>query len=204
MLPDYLGPALDIVFVGINPGGYSDHVGHYFARKQNRFWTALYQSGLVTELLTPEDDYRMLEFGYGLTDIVKRATPNASHVADSEFVEGAPILRAKLELLKPRVICFNGKVGYQKAFDRRATYGPQNMRWGSSHLYVVPSTSPLNAHFRLFEIVDWFKRLKNYAVDFAHNEAMEPQMRTDGRGWIFIIIRGSPCSPVVMKEAKYA
>ena len=182
MLPDYLGPDLDIVFVGINPGEYSDRVGYYFARKQNRFWTALYQSGLVPELLTPEDDYRMLEFGYGLTDIVKRATPNASHVADSEFVEGARILRAKLEPLSAHIICFNGKVGYQKGFDRLATYGPQKMRWGSSHLYVVPSTSPLNAHFPVSEIVDWFKRVKEYFADLANDEAVEPQMHTDARG----------------------
>jgi mismatch-specific thymine-DNA glycosylase len=161
MLPDYLAANLDIVFVGINPGEYSDRVGHYFARKQNSFWTALYESGLVPERLTLGDDYRMPEFGYGLTDIVKRATPNASQVAGAEFVEGAKVLRAKLEPLKPYVICFNGKLGYQKAFDRRAAYGPQGTRWGRSHLYIVPSTSPRNVRYRM-EIVDWFKRLKKY------------------------------------------
>jgi TDG/mug DNA glycosylase family protein len=162
MLPDYLAPDLDIVFVGINPGEYSDRAGHYFARKQNRFWTALYQSGLVPERLMPEDDHRMPKFGYGLTDIVKRATPNASHVAEAEFVAGARTLRAKLEPLAPRVICFNGKVGYQKAFDRGATYGAQQTRWGTSHLYVIPSTSPRNAHYPPAEMVVWFRRLKQY------------------------------------------
>jgi TDG/mug DNA glycosylase family protein len=161
MLPDYLAPNLDIVFVGINPGEYSDRVWHYFARKQNGFWEALYQSGLVQERLMPEDDYRMPQFGYGLTDIIKRATPNASHVAGAEFIEGAKILRAKLARLKPRVICFNGKVGYQKAFDRHVTFGPQNMSWGESRLYIIPSTSPANARYRS-EIVDWFGRLKKY------------------------------------------
>ncbi len=70
MLPDYLAPNLDIIFVGINPGEYSARVGHYFARKTNLFWTALYQAGLVPEKLAPQDDYRLPGFGYGLTDIV--------------------------------------------------------------------------------------------------------------------------------------
>ncbi len=63
MLPDYLAPNLEIVFVGINPGEYSDRVGHYFARPQNLFWTALYQAGLVPQKLTPADDSRLLQFG---------------------------------------------------------------------------------------------------------------------------------------------
>lgn len=160
MLPDYLAPGLDIVFVGINPGEYSDRVGHYFARKQNSFWTALYESGLVRERLTPEDDYRMPQFGYGLTDIVKRATPNASYVKGDEFVAGVEVLRAKLEPLRPHVICFNGKVGYQKALDRHAAYGLQKTAWGLSRLFVIPSTSPRNARYRS-EIIDWFKRLRD-------------------------------------------
>lgn len=172
MLPDYLAPNLKIVFVGINPGVYSDRVGHYFARKQNSFWTALYQSGLVPERLAPEDDWRMPQFGYGLTDIVKRATPNASHVADAEFVEGGTVLHTKLEPLNPLIICFNGKLGYQKAFDPRAAFGPQEMRWGNSRLFIVPSTSPLNARFRK-EIVRWFMRLREYANELKMQGGQE-------------------------------
>ena len=160
-LRDHLAPNLDIVFVGINPGAYSARVGHYFARKQNSFWTALNQSGLVPEMLTPEDDVRIVEFGLGLTDIVKRPTPNASYVSDAEFTKGGQALRAKLEPLAPRVICFNGLHGYRKAFDRAAKLGPQNVRWGASHLFIVPSTSPLNARYRK-GIADWFRQLKEY------------------------------------------
>ena len=160
-LPDYLAPHLEIVFVGINPGEYSARVGHYFARKQNSFWTALNQAGLVPQTLTPADDVRMVEFGLGLTDMVKRPTPNASHVSDAEFAKGGRALRAKLEPLAPRVICFNGLHGYRKAFDHAAQLGPQNVRWGTSHLFIVPSTSPLNARYR-GDVADWFQKLKEY------------------------------------------
>jgi double-stranded uracil-DNA glycosylase len=161
-LPDYLAPNLDIVFVGINPGAYSARVGHYFARKQNSCWTALSQSGLVPETLTPEDDVRIVEFGMGLTDIVKRSTPNASHVSDAEFTKGGRVLRAKLEPLVPRVICFNGLLGYRRAFDRKAKLGEQEERWSTARLFIIPSTSPRNAHYRR-EIANWFRKLKQYA-----------------------------------------
>jgi TDG/mug DNA glycosylase family protein len=161
MLPDYLAPNLDIVFVGINPGEYSDRVGHYFARKQNLFWPALNRSGLVPVPLTHEDDYRLPQYGQGLTDMVKRATPNADHVASAEFVEGSKILRAKLEPLAPRVICFVGLAGYRQGLDRHANLGSQTALWGDTHLFIVPSTSPRNVHYRN-EIVQWFRRLKEY------------------------------------------
>ncbi len=161
MLPDYLAPNLEIVFVGINPGAYSARVGHYFARKQNLFWTALNASGLVPEELAPQDDHRLLQFGLGLTDIVKRATPNASYVAEDEFKAGAKILREKLETLMPKIICFVGLVGYRQGFDKRAVLGVQPVRWGESHLFIVPSGSPRNVRYRP-EIVDWFRKLKEF------------------------------------------
>lgn len=161
MLRDYLTPNLNIVFVGINPGEYSARVGHYFARTQNLFWTALNRSGLVPEALTPEEDYRLPDFGLGLTDIVKRATPNASYISSAEFVAGGKKLREKLEPLAPRIICFVGLTGYRHAFDRKARLGLQMTRWGKSHLFIVPSTSPRNARYRN-EIPVWFRRLKDY------------------------------------------
>ena len=160
-LPDYLAPNLDIVFVGLNPGAYSARVGHYFARKQNQFWSALNASGLVPEPLTPQDDHRLLEFGLGLTDIVKRSTPNVSEVRPDEFQAGGGALRRKLIRLAPRIICFVGLVGYRLAFDRHAALGPQTERWGDSRLFIVPSTSPRNVRYRP-EINLWFQRLKEF------------------------------------------
>ena len=161
MLPDYLAPNLDIIFVGINPGEYSDRVGHYFARPANQFWTALNASKLVPEPLKPEDDYRLPQFGLGLTDLVRRATRNASYLTEEELVEGGRLLQAKLLPLEPRLICFVGLVGYRQAYDRNAALGLQQARWSRAHLWIVPSTSPRNAYYRA-EIVNWFRRLKPY------------------------------------------
>jgi TDG/mug DNA glycosylase family protein len=184
MLPDYLEPELEIVFVGINPGEYSDRVGHYFARKQNLFWSVLYRSRLVPVPLTPEDDCRMPQFGYGLTDIVKRATRNASHVTGSEFVEGARVLREKVERLEPNLVCFVGLVGYRQAVDRRAALGLQSVCWGTSRLFIVPSTSPRNVRYRK-ETLDWFLRLKDYMDELkseGQTQVLTSSKRISGRG----------------------
>ena len=158
-LPDYLAPHLDIVFVGINPGEYSARVGHYFARNQNSFWTALNESGLVSEKLMPEDDRRLPQFGFGLTDIAKRPSARAAMLDDRELVQGGEVLKKKLEKFAPLLICFVGLYGYRKAFDRDAALGLQTARWKQAYLYIVPSTSPLNARYRK-NINDWFKQIK--------------------------------------------
>lgn len=164
MLPDYLREHLDIVFVGINPGTYSDAKGHYFARSTNLFWTALYESGFVNEPLTPQDDVRMNEFGYGLTDLVARPTPNMDTLTRAEFARGGEILRAKLLRYTPRIACFVGITGYRIAYNKRAQFGLQSSSptWGNPKIFIVPSTSPRNAYYRT-HVIDWFKRLKEFS-----------------------------------------
>lgn len=162
MLPDYLAPNLEIVFIGLNPGTYSDKMGHYFARSTNLFWTALYASGLVKTRLTMQDDVRINEFGIGLTDLVARATPNIDSLSPAEFRTGGEIVRAKIQMYTPRIACFVGITGYRAAFDKTARLGAQSSpMWGKTKLFIVPSTSPRNAYYRP-QVIDWFKKLKAF------------------------------------------
>lgn len=126
----------------------------------------MYQAGLVNERLTPQDDVRMNEFGYGLTDLVARPTPNVDDLGSDEFVRGGRILRAKILACAPRVACFVGIVGYRAAYDKRAQFGlqPSSPVWGKTKLFIIPSTSPRNAHYRT-QAVDWFKQLKVLAKE---------------------------------------
>lgn len=163
MLPDYLAKNLEIVFIGINPGTYSDRAGHYFARRTNLFWTALYQAGFAAKPLTPQDDVRMNALGYGLTDLIARPTANVDDLAQEEYLRGGEILRAKILRFAPRVACFVGITGYRVAYDKHAQFGLQSASpaWGNTQLFIVPSTSPRNAYYRS-QVIDWFKRLKEY------------------------------------------
>lgn len=181
-LPDYLAPNLRLVFVGINPGLYSARVGHYFARRTNRFWPAFSRSilsegvrrGLSREELDYEDDSSLLSFGIGFTDVVKRPTGNAAQLDPQDYRMGAPLLLAKLTRFQPLVACFHGVTGFG-AFARRALgderrrweLGPQEQRVGKTRLFVVPSPSPANAHFTLDDQSTWYDRLAVFLTEIA-------------------------------------
>lgn len=107
-LPDILEADLQIVFVGINPGTSSAQVGHYYARTTNLFWPMLFESGLIPHLLEPEEDWKLIRFGIGLTDVVKRPSGSASDLSPAEFEAGAIAVRNKILMYHPRIVCFNG------------------------------------------------------------------------------------------------
>ncbi|MGH2588197.1 MAG: mismatch-specific DNA-glycosylase [Dehalococcoidia bacterium] len=143
-LPDILVPGLDLVFVGINPSIYSAVRGQYFARPSNRFWSCLNQSGLLPEPLGPGDGPRLLEFGIGLTDIVKRATHAAAEVSPAEFAAGREVLRQKLLDAAPAAVCFVGKLAYAHFSGRRSfPFGRQPAPIGRAAVFAMPSTSGL-------------------------------------------------------------
>ena len=165
-LPDYLKPDLDIVLVGLNPSLYSVEVGHYFATARNRFWRAINRSGLLTETLDTNTDYKMLEQGIGLTDIVKRPTRGASDLRAADYREWAPVLKEKLERLQPLIVCFHGAVAYRNYLRHAENIrqsaielGLQPHTVGRSRVFVVPNPSPANAAYSLDTLVGWYESL---------------------------------------------
>lgn len=155
-LCDYLGPELDLVFVGINPGEWAAKAGHYYANPRNIFWNCLYKSGLTRVRLEPQDDKRVLEFGLGLTDRVKRWTKSANELRANDFKQGADELRRRLEGQWPRLLAFNGKAGLRWVLGSDPDYGWQSRCFGISEVYVLPSTSPANASISQAEKVRHF------------------------------------------------
>ena len=112
--------------------------------------------------LTPKDDARMNEFGYGLTDIVARATPNIDSLTTVEFVAGGVVLRNKIEQYAPCIACVVGVTGFRAAYNKKASLGEQSSPvWGKTKLFIVPSTSPRNAFYRP-QVIDWFQKLKQF------------------------------------------
>src|ERR1041384_1383516 len=94
-LPDVIGPGLRVLFCGINPGLYSAAVGHHFARPGNRFWPALHAGGFSERLLAPSDDHLLSAAGYGLTNLVDRATASARELTAAGLIAGLPNLEAQ-------------------------------------------------------------------------------------------------------------
>src|SRR5438445_13754969 len=87
-VPDLIGPGLSVLFCGINPSLYSAVVGHHFARPGNRFWPALHLGGFTPRRFDPREGPALLALGYGITNVVARATAAADELSPAELAEG--------------------------------------------------------------------------------------------------------------------
>jgi double-stranded uracil-DNA glycosylase len=161
-LPDYLRSGLDVVFVGFNPGDRSSRIGHYYAGRGNQFWNFLFESKLVPMPLQPEDDHRVLEFGIGLTDVVKRWSRSSNDLRSADFLGGVPALRIKLREAAPQVVAFNGKVAYEKLSGRPTQLGWRREHLEGARVFVLPSTSGRNGSLRRIEKLAYFERLARW------------------------------------------
>jgi TDG/mug DNA glycosylase family protein len=151
-LPDYVGPAMRLLVVGLNPSIYAADAGVGFARPGNRFWPAARAAGLVSRDRDPR--HALVHHGVGMTDLVKRATRSASEINDEEWVDGVARVDRVAAWLQPAVVCFAGMAGWRAAIDRRAGTGPQERRIGDRPVYVMPNPSGANAHARLGDLTD--------------------------------------------------
>ena len=160
-IPDVLGPGLDVVFVGINPGLWSGAVGHHFARPGNRFWKALHGSGFTDRLLAPNEDATLLERNLGLTNLVARTTARADELSADEIRRGAGELEERLAPLRPRFVAVLGIGAYRTGFGQRdAALGPREEDLAGSRLWVLPNPSGLNAHHQLDDLTERFRVLR--------------------------------------------
>ena len=143
-LPDTVTADLRVLVCGLNPSVVAADAGYGYAGPTNRFWAAAVASGLVTH---PRDPLGCARHDrVGMTDLVKRATPNAQLLAPQEYRAGADRVRRLVEWLQPGLVLFVGLAGWRAAVDRTATAGLQRQPFGEVPAYVMPSTSGLNAH----------------------------------------------------------
>jgi len=160
-LPDVIGPDLRVLFCGINPSLYTAAIGHHFGRPGNRFWPTLFAAGFTPRRLYPEEDQELLAYGYGLTNMVARATATAAELADEELVAGGRLLEEKVRACRPRVLAVLGVTAYRAAFRRpRAALGPQPEPIGPAAVWVLPNPSGLNAHYQAADLARVYAELR--------------------------------------------
>jgi TDG/mug DNA glycosylase family protein len=169
-LRDRIEPGVKILFVGINPGVRSAQTGHHFAGYSNRFWKLLYDSRLVPEPLTYVDDDRLPAFGYGITNIVARATPGINDLRAEEYQRGARRLFEKITTFQPAIVALVGVTVYRalllsledpQAMKRPITLGPQKPPVAfPTEVFVLPNPSGRNANFTYAEMLAAFKALR--------------------------------------------
>jgi TDG/mug DNA glycosylase family protein len=159
-IPDVIAANLKVLFCGINPGLYSGATGYHFARPGNRFWTTLHSAGFTDRLLSPAEGRDLIALGYGLTNLVARATARAEELSAAELVRGRQQLERMTRYYCPRWVAVLGISAYRVAFDRpRAQIGLQPERSSGAMLWVLPSPSGLNAHYQPGDLVRAFGEL---------------------------------------------
>jgi TDG/mug DNA glycosylase family protein len=160
-LPDVIAPGLRVLFCGINPGLYTAAVGHHFARPGNRFWPALHAAGFTERLLDPSEQRELLRHGYGITNVVARATAAAAELTGEELAEGGRQLVEKVERYRPGVLAVLGIGAFRTAFGRPgAALGAQPEDLGGTRVWVLPNPSGLNAHYRPDDLARLFRELR--------------------------------------------
>jgi len=139
-LPDYVSSGMRILICGLNPSLHSADLRVGFGRAGNRFWPAALAAGMVSIDRDPIN--ALIGHQVGMTDLVKRATPKAASLAKQEYATGLDRLESLCIWLQPRVVCMVGLAGWQ---DRLL---------GGSAVYVMPSTSGLNAGSSLADLTE--------------------------------------------------
>jgi double-stranded uracil-DNA glycosylase len=168
-LPDYLRSGLRILFVGINPGLKSAAVGHHFAGHSNRFWKLLYESGLIPVRLTYKEDYRLPEWGLGLTNIIGRQSAGIDTLDSDEYRAGLDVLEQKIIRYRPRTIALLGVTIFRMLFPAKAgsaaplALGLTNARLAGGPVFLLPNPSGRNAHYSYQVMLTAFRTLREEA-----------------------------------------
>jgi TDG/mug DNA glycosylase family protein len=155
-LPDFVGGGMRMLVCGLNPSVVSADAGFGYAGATNRFWSVAVAAGLITHPRQPL--LSLAEDGVGMTDMVKRATPNADSLTPAEYQAGAERVAHLAEWLRPGVVLFVGLAGWRAAIDRHAQAGPQPSSIGGVPAYVMASTSGRNARTTPTELATHMRR----------------------------------------------
>jgi TDG/mug DNA glycosylase family protein len=160
-LPDRAGPGMRVLFVGINPGLRSAALGHHFAGPSNRFWKLLHESGLVSHPVTWRDDERMPSIGYGMTNLVPRATAGVQDLSLPELRAGRRALAAKVRRWRPEIVALVGVTVHRVLFDVRGVVVPglTPETISGARVFVLPNPSGRNAHFSYGEMLAVYSAL---------------------------------------------
>jgi TDG/mug DNA glycosylase family protein len=160
MLTDIIKKDLTVIFCGINPGLKSALDGHHFSGRSNRFWKVLNKAGFTPYEIEPVNDVTILDFGYGLTTAVARATARADELSKEEFDNSIEAFKVNMTHFQPKYIVFLGKPAYM-AFSgkKKISWGHQAEDGFGATVWVVPNPSGLNRGFTLNDLVTYYSEL---------------------------------------------
>lgn len=140
-------PPTKILFIAKTPAPVSVAAGHYFQGRQGTmFWNKLSEYNILKASYGKYPDECLLDYNYGITDIVKKPRGYGNEPSDEEYREGLERINNLIQLLKPKVIVFVYKRVLDKImklnFDNseKANYGfnSQFDNFFNSKVFVFP------------------------------------------------------------------
>jgi TDG/mug DNA glycosylase family protein len=160
-VPDVIASGLQVLFCGINPGLMSGALGQHFARPGNRFWKVLHLAGFTERLLTPSEQWSLLERGIGITNLVSATSRAATDISPGQLRQGARVLESKVAHWQPSFVAVLGMQAFRTAFGRpRAIAGEQPQALSGARVWLLPNPSGLQANYQLPEMVVMFSELR--------------------------------------------
>ena len=135
-----------ILFVGINPHPGSFRRGVPFSNNK-MFWYLLSDAGLVSESRDElRDDARLRSlyndafnplYGLGFVNIIDRPTRDITELRKGEELSGRVKISRIIRTVSPKVVCFIGKVAYEKYSGLKHFEFGWNDTIGSSDVFVM-------------------------------------------------------------------
>src|SRR5205823_3551820 len=96
------------------------------------------QAGLLPRSFEGYQDDALFERAVGFTDIIKRPTPRAHHLAASEFAHGRELLLEKLERFRPGLVIFSYKKTAEILLGRFPGTGERPSPIEGVRMFVMP------------------------------------------------------------------
>ncbi len=161
-VPGYSEGAVFAVDADDNALGVSYSLGGLVTQAfRNDGTSAAALGGFTPRVLRPAEEQELLPLGYGITNLVQRASATADELTKEELAAGGKRLAAKVEEYTPRVLAVLGVGAYRSAFGKpRAAVGLQAEQIGQTFIWILPNPSGLNAHYTLDALGEVFGELR--------------------------------------------
>lgn len=150
-----------ILFIGINPHNGSYARGVPFSNNKT-FWYLLSDSGTIREKRGFLKDDRNLkefyakrfskEYGLGLLNVVDRPTRDVTSLKHGEESSGVRRIISAIKKKRPRVVCFVGKVAFQRFSSKKSVGFGWNGDIYSSAVFVMHFLIRGKASVRITEL----------------------------------------------------
>lgn len=137
---------MKILFVGINPHNGSFNRGVPFSNNK-MFWYLLNRSGAINEKVEDLRDDKKLKqiylrkfsnvYNYGFVNIIDRPTRVVTELKKGEEEPGRKRIVSVVGRYRPRIICFIGKVTYEKFSGTKDFDFGWQPNIGTSKVYVM-------------------------------------------------------------------